>query len=202
MNPQSEQSIGVLLPMDEGIRYRLGFTVDVVAYTGRTIDTQRQIQDRLFSILHRFVAAAGITHEQVNFQPNGDGYHYFLPDSDMYTAVRHLLSTLPRLLTEDNAAHDERIRLRMAVDVGTVGSGPLGFTADAVVRFSRLVDSVPIRAAVVEHCDADLMAIVSETLFLDVVTRFSDLAALPFERVDVAVKGYRAPAYLLVCGLS
>ncbi|MFD8500245.1 hypothetical protein [Amycolatopsis sp. NPDC059657] len=201
MSPQSNQSIGVLLPVDEGIRYRLGFTVDVVAYTGRTIDAQRQIQDRLFSILHRFVAAAGITHEQVNFQPNGDGYHYFLPDSDMYTAVRHLLTTLPRLLTEDNAAHDERIRLRMAIDVGTVGSGPLGFTADAVVRFSRLVDSLPIRAAV-GHCDADLMAIVSDTLFQDVVARFSDLAALPFKRVNVEVKGYQAPAYLLVCGLS
>jgi hypothetical protein len=37
-----------------------------------------------------------------NFQTNGDGFHYFLPDSDVYTAVSHLLSTLPRLLAEDN----------------------------------------------------------------------------------------------------
>lgn len=184
---------------DEGIRYRLGFTVDVVAYSARTIDTQMQIQDRLFTILDRFVHEAGIGRESESFQPNGDGYHYFLPDSDVYAAVYHLLSTLPRLLTEDNQAHDERIRLRMAVDVGTVGSGPLGFTADAVVRFSRLVDSQPIRDAVDTH-DADLLAIISDTLFRDVVSRFSDLAALPFQRVNVVVKDYRAPAHLLMCG--
>lgn len=183
---------------DEDIRYRLGFTVDVVDYTSRAIDTQRQIQHRLYAILERLVAAAGSELVSANFQYTGDGFHYFLPDSDMYTAVKHLLTTLPSLLAEDNRAHGERIRLRMATDVGTVGFGPLGLTADAVVNVSRLVDSPPIRAAVERH-DTDFVALVSDTLYQNVVARFSDLTALPFQEVEVAVKNYRTRAHLFVC---
>lgn len=182
---------------DFDIRYRMGFTVDVVGYSGRSIAAQLRIQSRLLRLFHVFVALSGVRFEPANFQTNGDGFHYFLPDSDMYTAMRHLLSTLPRLLAEDNQVHDDRVRLRMATDVGTVGFGPLGFTADAVVRFSRLVDSRPIREAVEAH-DVDLVVLVSDTLYQDVITRFDDLAALPFTTVDVAVKNYHAPAHLLV----
>ncbi len=180
------------------VRYRLGFTVDVVGYSSRTIDGQRQVQNRLITMFHRFIAESGIEFAPELFQSNGDGFHYFLPDSDVHAAVSCLLSVLPRVLAEDNAAHNDRIRLRMATDMGTVGRGPLGFTADAVIRFSRLVNSKPIRDAVTEH-DADLVALVSDTLYQDVVTRFDDLAVLPFKPVEVEVKDYRACAHLLVC---
>jgi hypothetical protein len=182
----------------DGIRYRLGFTVDVVGYSARTIQAQQQVQARLDAILRRFVAKAGIDHFPDNFQYNGDGFHYFVPDSDPYKTVKHLLITLPALLSEDNQAHDDRIRLRMATDVGTVGLGPLGFTGDAVVRFSRLVDSQPLRNAVREN-DTDFVALVSDTLYRDIITRFDDLATLPFQEVDVEVKNYQARAHLLVC---
>lgn len=182
---------------DYDIRYRLGFTVDVVGYSSRSIDAQQRVQHRLLAMFHLFVEQSGVQFEPANFQTNGDGFHYFLPDSDMHTGVRHLLATLPRLLAEDNQAQGDRLRLRMAADVGTVGFGPLGFTADAVVRFSRLIDSRPIREAV-EAYDVDLVALVSDTLYQDVVTRFDDLATLPFEKVDVVVKNYRARAHLLV----
>jgi hypothetical protein len=179
-----------------GIRYRLGFTVDVVGYSTRTIDGQRDVQNRLTALFHQFVTIAGIAFVPENFQRNGDGFHYFIPDSDVHTAVKHLLTTLPSLLAEDNKGN-ERIRLRMATDVGTVGHGPLGFTADAVIRFSRLADSQPIRDAV-KNTDTDFAALVSDTLYQDVVSRFDDLATLPFQPVDVTVKNYQAPAHLLI----
>lgn len=184
-------------PAEEGIRFRLGFTVDVVGFTARTIDTQHEIQTRLYAILRRLVAETGTELLPANFQSTGDGYHYFLPDTDLHTAMRHLLITLPGLLAKDNRDHDERIRLRMATDVGTVGSGPLGLTADAVVSIARMVVSEPIREAARRH-DADFVALVSQTLYENVVVRFSDLAALPCRPVEVAVKNYRAHAHLFV----
>jgi hypothetical protein len=179
------------------IRYRLGFTVDVVGYSSRTIDAQRQVQHRLLTLFYRFIAETGIEFVPEAFQSNGDGFHYFLPDSDVHMAVSYLLSAFPAILAEDNQDNSDRIRLRMATDIGTVGLGPLGFTADAVIRFSRLVDSKPIRDAVKEH-DTDLVALVSDTLYQDVITRFDDLARLPFQHVDVEVKNYRTCAHLLV----
>lgn len=150
------------------------------------------------NLLHRFLTEIGSPFEPDYFQRNGDGFHYFLPDYDVHMGTSHLLLTLPQLLVDDNRDHDDRMRLRMAIDVGTVGMGPLGFIADAVINFSRLVDSEPIRDAVRNH-DVDLVVLVSATLHRDVITRFGGLDKLPFQPVNVEVKDYRTPAYLLIC---
>jgi hypothetical protein len=179
-----------------GLRYRIGFTVDIVGYSSRMTEAQQAAQHRLFAVLKLFADAVGIAFDPTSFQPTGDGYHYFLPDIDAHAAMRHLVQTMPRLLQEDNAGHDDRIRLRMAVDIGPVEPGELGFGGPTVVRFYRMVDSEQIHEAM-KKTDTTIAIIVSDSLYNDVVRQYSDLAHLPFELCDVVVKNYQATAYLL-----
>ncbi|HEX7306993.1 hypothetical protein [Lentzea sp.] len=181
---------------ETGLRYRIGFTVDIVGYSSRTSEAQKAAQQRIFTLLRRFAEELGITFDPQNFQGTGDGYHYVLPDVDALVAVRHLVETIPRLLREDNRSHADEIRLRMAADIGPVEQGVLGFGGPTVIRFCRLVDSDPIRAAMKE-ADTDIAIIVSDTLYNDVLRQYGDLVRLPFQQCTVAVKNYQATAHLL-----
>ncbi len=183
-------------PLD-GLRYRIGFTVDIVGYSSRTTEAQQAAQYRLFAMLRHFADEVGIAFDPASFQPAGDGYHYFLPDVDPRAAVRHLVRTVPRLLHEDNLGQDDRLRLRMAVDVGPVEQSVLGFVGPTVIRFCRLADSEPIRQAM-KITDTDIAIFVSDTLYDDIVRQYGDLASLPFERHEAVVKNYQATAHLLV----
>lgn len=181
----------------DGLRYRIGFTVDIAGYSSRTTEAQQAVQCRLFVMLRRFADEVGIAFDPASFQPAGDGYHYFLPDVDPHAAVRHLVRTVPRLLHEDNLGQDDRLRLRMAVDVGPVKQSVLGFAGPTVTRFCRLADSDPIRHAM-KTTDTDIAIFVSDTLYDDIVRQYDDLSSLPFERREVMVKNYHATAHLLV----
>ena len=181
----------------DGLRYRIGFTVDIVGYSSRTTEAQQTAQHRLFAMLQHFTDEVGIAFDPASYQPAGDGYHYFLPDINARAAVRHLVRTVPRLLHEDNLGRDDRIRLRMAVDVGPVEQGVLGFAGSTVVRFCRLADSAPIRHAM-KTTDTDIAIFVSDTLYNDIVRQYGDLSSLPFKRCDVVVKNYQATAHLLI----
>jgi hypothetical protein len=179
-----------------GLRYRLGFTIDMVDYSSRTSETQRVAQERLYTMLRRFSGEMGIAFDPASYQHTGDGFNFFLPDMDALVAVRHLVRTMPRLLREDNRGHGDKIRLRMAVDVGPVEPSALGFAGPTVIRFCRLAASTPIRD-VLDETDTDIAIFISDTLYEDIVRQYSDLSRLPFTRRDVVVKSYQATAYLL-----
>ncbi|GAB3454117.1 nucleotidyl cyclase domain-containing protein [Actinophytocola sediminis] len=183
-----------------GISMRLGFTVDIVSYTTRTIRKAEQLQTRLLRLVHKVMADAGVPLGERDIQGTGDGLHgFFPPDTDPTRALNALLTALPQALSIDNRARDgDEMQLRMAIDHGTVGLGPLGFTADAVINFCRLVDSAPIRDAVTIHPDASVVVLVSEIVYNLLITRFDKFAATNFEKVDVVVKNYQAPAYLMI----
>ncbi|CCH32592.1 hypothetical protein ABZ816_23360 [Actinosynnema sp. NPDC047251] len=184
---------------DAAINVRLGFTVDVVGYGKRTIRQREQVQKRLREVVDAVLADAGIVLNGPYFQGTGDGVvAFFEPDTDLPKALDTLLTALPQRLSEDNAAHDDPIRLRMAMDIGTVGLGPLGFTADAIVNFCRLADSDPVREVVRRHPDVPVAVLVSDTVHDMLITRFEEFSEIDFRRVDVVVKNFQAAAHLLV----
>ncbi|MFD7656813.1 hypothetical protein ACFV4N_22820 [Actinosynnema sp. NPDC059797] len=187
------------VPATTAITVRLGFTVDVVGYGKRSVRERQQVQARLRKIFDDVTADADVTLGGDYFQGTGDGVvAFFPPDADLPTALDLLLTALPRALAADNQTHEDQVRLRMAMDIGTVGLGPLGFTADAVINFCRLVDSRPIRDAVARDRDAPVAVLVSDTVHHMLVSRFEEFAEIDFERVDVVVKNYQAQAHLLV----
>ncbi|AUI60391.1 hypothetical protein [Amycolatopsis sp. BJA-103] len=180
----------------DGLRYRIGFTVDIVDYSSRPSDQQRIAQQRLLALLQRFTQHTGVAVEPGYFQATGDGFNSFLPDIDAVTAMRHLVCTMPHLLGEDNLQHADQIKLRMAIDVGPVEPSELGFAGPTVIRFCRMANSEPAREAMGEP-DTTMAIVVSDTLYDDIVRQHGDLSELPFTRHDVVVKTYQATAYLL-----
>jgi hypothetical protein len=61
------------------------------------------------------------------------------------------------------------MRLRMAVGVGLVLVAATGFAGTMIVDINRLVDSSPLRDAVRDHPDSDVVVLVSQQLHASLV---------------------------------
>lgn len=180
---------------------RLGFVVDVVSYGQRDAPAQVRIQDRLQALLRAVVADMGDGFDEVDRDSGaGDGTVVLPPTGgDPTDLLPALLRSVAARLASDNAASQDRIRLRMAVGTGVVARGCNGFTGPLVVNISRLVDSEPLRRAVADHPEADLVVLVLDMLNWEVVAPgYVPLVADRFELVDVAMKEFVEQAWLWV----
>lgn len=180
---------------------RLGFAVDVVSYGQRTAVAQERVQERLQGLLRAVVADMGDGFDEVDRDSGtGDGIVVLPPaGGDPVDLLPALLRSVAARLTSDNAASRDRIRLRMAVGTGMVARGCGGFTGPLVVNISRLVDCEPLRRAMADHPDADLVVLVLDTLNWEVVAPgYVPLVVDRFALVDVALKEFVEQAWLWV----
>ena len=182
---------GVVVEQDlqQQVNNRLGFVVDVVSYGQRTAPEQDRVQDRLQGLLRAVVTDVGDDFDQVDRDcGNGDCMVVFLPtDGDPTVRLPALLSSVTTRLAADNAAYEDRIRLRMAVGAGLVARAAKVFAGPLVVNICRLVDSEPLRRAVADNPGADLVALVLGTA---VAPGYVPLTADSVELVDVAMKEF------------
>ncbi|MGH3759906.1 hypothetical protein [Actinophytocola sp.] len=184
-----------------GRSHRLGFVVDVVSYGERSAPAQERIQGRLQSLLRGVVADVGADFDEVDHDGgSGDGMVVFLPSGgDPTRLLPGLLRATAERLAEDNETYRDRVRLRMAVGSGLVGEGATGFSGPLVVNISRLVDSQPLRRAVADNPDSDLVVLVLDALHREVVVPgYLAPRVAQFRLVDVAMKEFIEPAWLWV----
>lgn len=175
---------------------RLGFAVDVVSYGQRTELAQQRLGDRLHALLRQVVTDLGDEVDEV-YQDSGtgDGTVVCLPSrGDPTGLLPAVLRSAAARLAADNAAHGDRIRLRMVVGSGLVS----GFTGPLVVNISRLVDSEPLRRAADTNLDADLVVLVLDTARGDLAPGYLPVAADQVQLVDLALKESPRRAWLWV----
>lgn len=174
---------------------RLGFVVDVVGYGKRTEQAQTRVQRRLTALLRAVVTDVGDDFDAVDQDSGaGDGLVVLPAAGDPTERLPVLLRSVKTRLAEDNAASQDRIRLRMAVGTGQVA----GFAGPLVVNISRLVDSEPLRRAVAGNPEADLVVLVLDVLRHEAVAPgYVPLVANCVELVDVAMKEFVDEAWLL-----
>lgn len=131
---------------------------------------------------------------------SGDGLSLFFPAAtDPTRTLPALLAATAARLAKDNARYRDRIRIRMAAGFGLVGRGSLGVIGNLVVEINRLNDSAPIRRAILDHPESDLVVLISDILRQLLAHSGSASNALrPLDRVEVALKEYRAPAWLWI----
>ena len=180
---------------------RVGFVVDVVSYGERSAPQQERVQSRLQALLRTVVADVGDDFDEVDHDGGtGDGLVVFLPTGgDPTTLLPALLRSVATRLAEDNSVFQDRMRLRMAVGSGLVSRGGNGFAGPLVINISRLVDSEPLRRAVVDNPDADLVVLVLDVLHREVVAPgYLPLASDRFQLVDVQLKEFADRAWLWV----
>jgi hypothetical protein len=177
--------------------------VDVVSYGRRPEPAQARVRDRLRGLLRQVVAdvviTAGADVDEVDHDSGtGDGTVVFLAARGAAPSLLPvLLGSAAERLAADNAASQDRIRLRMAVGSGPVGAGGGGVTGPLVVNVSRLVDSEPLRRAVREHPEADLVVLVLDMPSGQVAgPGYVPLSSDRFPVVDLALRELTGPGRL------
>ncbi|MFC4857700.1 hypothetical protein [Actinophytocola glycyrrhizae] len=174
---------------------RLGFVVDIVGFGRRDGESKDDLARRLGALLDQVIADLGV-EDDVRTSDAGDSRVLFLPVGvDPTRVLPVLLSSVRERLGRDNRRHRDRMRLRMAVGTGLVGTGPLGFTGELVIDLHRLVDSVVLREAIADNPYTDLVLLVGNALYDDVI-RPGYLDRADFTRVEVSVKEFTGPAWL------
>ncbi|MBB4911003.1 hypothetical protein [Actinophytocola algeriensis] len=179
-----------------GFTPRLGFVVDIVGFGRRDGAAKDDLQQRLDALLDQVVADLGVEKNDVRGSDAGDSRVLFLPVGvDPTRMLPIMLSAVHERLGRDNRRYRDRMRLRMAVGTGLVGTGPLGFTGELVIDLHRLVDSVVLREAVAGNPYTDLALLVGNAVHDDVI-RPGYLDPGDFTRVEVTAKEFSAPAWL------
>ncbi|HEV2778039.1 MAG TPA: hypothetical protein VGX25_01435 [Actinophytocola sp.] len=178
---------------------RMGFVLDVVGYGRRTWQAQAWVETRLNSLVVSILADIGIERDEAWIDGrSGDSVLVFFPAGvDPTTMLPGLLMAAANRLVRENAPSGDPMRIRMAVGFGLVGYGERGTTGPLVVDLSRLNDCEPIRQAVEDHPNSDLVAVVADTLYQYLV-RSGPLPSYlgTFRRVDVVRKEFSEPAWL------
>lgn len=178
---------------------RLGFAVDVVSYGQRSEQAQQGLRERLHALLRQVVTDLGDSVDEVDHDNGaGDGTVVCLPaHGDPGRLLPAVLRSTAMRLAADNAAHGDRIRLRMVVGSGPVGGN--GFTGPLVINISRLVDSEPLRRVAATNLDADLVVLVlGMSNGRLVAPGYLPVAADRVELVDVAMKESVRRAWLWI----
>lgn len=177
---------------------RTGFMMDIKDYGARPPRAKKRAQERVAAIIHNILDDLNVRLSDTDQQGTGDGVLLFLPSElDVQRALPVLLHSAAVHLAEDNEEFQDRIRIRMAVDIGPVGLTPLGFSGSTATRLGRLLESEPLYGRLLDHPGDALAVIVSDRLHSFVIAE--DVAALPpaqFTCVSVKVKEFSSTAWL------
>ncbi len=176
------------------------FGVDIVDYSSRSGPAKSLAQKRLADVLRRALQRLGLNLDDLIKQPTGDGLNVVLPQSaQLHHALPGVLDALRQELAADNRNQADRLRLRLSISVGMIGSGETGFTGELIIEVDRLLNSSVLRDASHRAYEVDLVAIVSNTLHRFVIK--PEWAIMPSGRLDrfmVTVKEYNEPGWLWV----
>jgi hypothetical protein len=197
-----------------GVR-RLCFAVDIEKYSARDNADMVRLQRVLLRTLRAACERVGVAWERCGRQAQGDGYLLVLePDIDETRVVPGLLDELTAGLAAANdriarlnspagkgSSGDglDSVRMRASLHQGIVHEADSGYAGSAVVALFRVLDSDPVRRALAESPDTDLVAAFSDTLYQDLVdTGYGGLSAVDFERVEIeiAAKNFTGVAWV------
>ncbi|GAA4255945.1 hypothetical protein [Dactylosporangium darangshiense] len=185
------------MPLPEN---RLCFVVDIVSYSTRPSVRQVEAQSRVAAVIAAALTRARIAPGHCERQDRGDGQLLLLPiGADPVRTVPALVQGLLAGLAEANrvAALTDRIRLRAALSHGVVRIAATGYVGDCVVEACRIVDAKPLKQALAERPDRDLVVALSAELYRDaVLSPYGDLAPELFCEVNVAEKELSTTAWI------
>lgn len=187
---------------EAGYARHLCVSVDIQGYGGHDDRYQDDLQLELVRLLDGAARSAGLDRGTWRTQGAGDGELSLIPLDGAEPRVvddfvRHLDHELDRRNRHRRPA--VQIRMRVAIHQGVGYPAASGYAGAAVVVVSRLVDCDAVRAALIAAPTANLVLIVSDGVYQDVV-RNGHTTYLPseFRQVSVAVKELTTSAWLWV----
>jgi hypothetical protein len=169
---------------------------DVVGFSSsaRTPKDRYLIRNALFRMTDTMLR--GIAN--VKSEDRGDGMLTVVwPDIPTWMIVDRLLRRMLPALLEYNRTHCDstRFQLRAAIDVGPVISDTGGFSGDALIYISRLVDALPFKQAMATS-GASLGIITTSFIYETVLKHDPGLAG--YCQVRIKVKEYKNSVWMRV----
>jgi hypothetical protein len=183
-----------------GRKLRMGFVLDVAGYGARSAPLQNEVQRRLPPLVINSLAECEMDLDHLGHEWTGDGINAVMPaDMDPTVVLPVLIRSLAVNLRADNARTLDRIRLRMAIGLGLVELNTAGFGGPMIIDINRLVDSIPLRAALSSYPTADLAVAITDQVHATVIRPgYQGIPEGQFNRVEVVAKEFAGPAWIWV----
>jgi hypothetical protein len=182
------------------LRYGLIVAVDIEDFSKLGVLEQAEAQILLAQVLEQAAAAAGLARDDWYIQARGDGELAVLPaHTDVAWVIAEYTQLLDHALGQlrSDPVAQPKLRLRLAMHHGAVTAGRLGPIGKALIVACRLLDARPTKQALVKDTSADLVLVISQQLYDDVVeTRFHGLATERFRLMRARIKGRIYRGYL------
>jgi hypothetical protein len=177
--------------------YGFVVAVDVEGFSRMGILDQTAVLLRLEEVLDRASERAGLVRAEWLRQPRGDGELAVLPaDSDVSRVVADFSH---EVVEELRRGSRPRLRLRISMHHGALTAGVFGPIGDALIIACRLLDAESARETLARHPGEDVVVVVSQRLYEDVVaTRFRGLRPDRFRPLTERVKGRTYCGYVCV----
>ncbi|MEU9888444.1 hypothetical protein [Sphaerisporangium sp. NPDC051011] len=173
---------------------------DTADYGSRSDKIREELQVGFIATHDRAAAATGLHRDGWERHPAGDGELVVLPPTEPESAVVDgYVRRLAAELGERNAGLpvDEKLRLRVAVHFGVVYPAPNGLGGHAVVQVSRLLDWKPLKRALKEAPEMNLVLIVSNRVFDETIRQGHTSHEIDtFLRVAVHEKEFQGEAWV------
>lgn len=179
--------------------------VDIENSTTRTNAIKAWLRQGMYELVEGTLAAAGIGGELHDpLVDRGDGVLALIRQTDDVPITLLLDTVIPELsrcLTMHNEQRPERaMRLRVVLHAGEVLHDGRGCFGQALDLAFRLLDSPETRTTLRQAWPAPLALVVSEEIYLSVVTQgYPGIAAQRFEphvRVTIAERGHTGWTYV------
>ena len=183
---------------------RLLVSVDMERYSRQDNELQFRSQQIFQQAMADAVLDLGLDRTGWMTQHGGDGELAVLPPGTPEPkVVGELVFAVDKRLAAANLdrADGARVRLRMAMHEGLVHlDGAAGFPGAAVVTVSRLVDAPPVKAALRAYRSANVVLIVSNPIYQDVVLAYRRPRPDRFLKVEasIAEKGFAQQAWIFI----
>ncbi|MGP4112121.1 hypothetical protein ACTWP5_14545 [Streptomyces sp. 4N509B] len=178
--------------------------VDVEKYSRLDTPQQEAAQADLLRVLDEAAALSGLDRTCWSRQAQGDQEFSVLPHSTPEAVV---LGVFVRHLTAMLAAHNawrpsrDRMRLRLAMDLGVARDAALGHSGPAPVAVARYLNARVFKRALAAMTATNLAVIVSDRLYQDVVqSREHGLDPKEYAHLHVIENGFRGYGWIYIPG--
>ncbi|MEV6331133.1 hypothetical protein [Streptomyces sp. NPDC051909] len=207
-------STGADVGASAGALHRLVVFGDVVGSGRLGMDEKRLVRAAMYEAFGEAYASVGVEPGTVHQEDRGDGILAALrPDVPPALMVGRWIATLHAVLRAYNALHGGgggagsgggggRLRLRVGMNAGLVLDDGRGLVGRAVDLACRLCDSAPARQVMTDAPEVDLLIVVSDSLYRNVVVeggRFVEPDR--YRRAAVIAKETHEDAWFHVPGL-
>jgi tetratricopeptide (TPR) repeat protein len=177
--------------------HRAILAIDIASFSARTNVAQLAMRTALYDVVKHSMADADLSLGSCAVEDRGDGMLVLIPPEVPKIRLIKVVDELAAALKTHNAAGspDQRMRLRLAIHAGEVRIDANGVMGTSVIHAFRLLDAPTVRAAV-SASDSDVVAVVSDWFYQEVIRHHAAEDATNYRPVEVQVKETLATAWI------